>query len=89
MPRILSGFFGRSAPAQDIVGTPVAADDKGHQDDPEKHDSHPSEDGGSPTPPHSDGDGEEFTEGAQEGVQAMEAMTTVWTKWTLAAALTL
>ena len=43
----------------------------------------------SPAKSPSDSDGESFTEDAQEGVKAMEAVTTVWTKTTLAAALVL
>lgn len=47
-----------------------------------------TQDGSLPKEP-SVSDGESFTEDAQEGVKAMEAVTTIWTKTTLAAALVL
>ncbi|USW55073.1 Putative major facilitator superfamily, MFS transporter superfamily [Septoria linicola] len=92
MSRLTSGFLNRTKPAApDIVGVPEVDQPASIDYDNEKHFKHgdhtTSHDGSSPERSAADSDGESFTSGAQQGVKAMEAVTTVWTKGTLAAAL--
>ncbi|PPJ53257.1 hypothetical protein CBER1_11965 [Cercospora berteroae] len=92
MSRLTSGFLNRSKPAApDVVGVPVDTEPQptvGDDVEQFKHDDGAlSHDGSRPSKSPTDSDSESFTEGAQDGVKAIEAVTTVWTKKTLAAAL--
>lgn len=75
------GLLSKSKPS-DVV-TPVEQRQESHTTDPEKG-AH-----GTATPVKDDSQSETLSENAQPGVKAVQAITTVWTKWQLIAAYVL